>query len=354
AALASASLAVCGVFIYTSVQPLSDTLATFWCTAAVWAALRSRSRGRVWAAGSGWAFSVALLVRPTDALLLPALIIFLGQRKNWLAAAVAGIPLAAILALDNYLLYGSPLRSGYGKLSDLFSVAYFWPSVSHFSVWLVRVLPLGLFALPAVVILAGKKPRWLVAGLVVWAAAFGFCYSFYSFSPQDWSFFRFVEPAFPALLALACLGLQTLVDRLPEPARARRAGLIAAGALGLATLTNLSFHVPDARKHDRKYVEAAAWVQKNAPPSAILLSQLFSGTLYFRTAHTILRWEMPSARDEAGYLATLNKTGRPVYAVLDATEVTDFLLKNTASGKWEQMTGLGEASIWRLTPDGSR
>src|SRR5207247_606421 len=97
-ALAAAGAAVlggCPIFVFTSIQPLSDTLATTWTLASVFTALRAR-RHAGWAVACGAAFSVAVLVRSTNAVLLPALVVFLGLDWPRLARfVVGGIPGAA-------------------------------------------------------------------------------------------------------------------------------------------------------------------------------------------------------------------------------------------------------------------
>lgn len=104
------------VFAFQEVVAMSDVPATAWAIAAVLTAFRAR-RAPLWSAFAGAAFAVGVLVRPMNALLLPALLLALPPRpKNWGLFVVGGIPFAALLLLYNDAAFGSALRTGYGSL----------------------------------------------------------------------------------------------------------------------------------------------------------------------------------------------------------------------------------------------
>jgi hypothetical protein len=335
-----AALALCAVFEFTSMQPLSDTLATFWCTTAVWLALRARRGAVGWSALGGVAFAVAVLVRPSNVLLLPVLVMLLPDGRKLTVAACAALPFAIALGLYQNHLYGSPLRSGYGDVSGLFSTAYFWPTMRHFTVWVSRLVPLGMVGLLISPLLLRGPRRREVAALLLWAAVFIGFYAVYDFSRQDWTFLRFIEPAFPALLVLGGLGLDQIAARLAVAGWPRAAGWIAIGIVGLTLATNVTFKIPDARKHDRMYAEARTWVRDNLPADAPVVCMQFSGVAYFDDGHPILRWDIvgATAAEGAKYLTALHRAGQPVFAVLDAAELADF----------------GSASAWKITPAGNQ
>src|SRR5688572_29119838 len=77
AAAGATALAVCPIFFFTSIQALSDTLATAWSLAAFYCGLRAR-RSNKWAAVCGAALSIAVLVRMTNVFLTPALLVLRG------------------------------------------------------------------------------------------------------------------------------------------------------------------------------------------------------------------------------------------------------------------------------------
>src|SRR5688500_10016456 len=114
AASGAAILALFPVFIFTSIQTLSDTLATTWTLAALFCGLRANAN-RSWASACGAAFAIAVLVRPTNLLLAPALLVLIGFDVKRLSFFVlGGLPGAVWMSLYNHYLYGGVLRSGYG------------------------------------------------------------------------------------------------------------------------------------------------------------------------------------------------------------------------------------------------
>ena len=52
---------------------------------------------------------------------------------RWLPFAAGMIPALGALALVNWRLYGSPLLSGYGEVTDLFSVAAILPNARGYA-----------------------------------------------------------------------------------------------------------------------------------------------------------------------------------------------------------------------------
>jgi hypothetical protein len=79
---------------------------------------------------------MAVLVRPTNVVLLPALLVLLGFHWRKLALAVAGgLPCLAWLAFYDYSVYGGAFRSGYGNWSDFFAWRYVKPADSYFLQW---------------------------------------------------------------------------------------------------------------------------------------------------------------------------------------------------------------------------
>ena len=344
------SLAPCAVFIYSSIQPFSDTLATLWCCTAFWAALRAQRGSMVAAVACGFAFSIVVWVRPSNALLLPALLVLLGDWKKIGLTTLAGLPFAFALGLYQNSLYGGPLRSGYGDLSVLLSADYFGATLTHFAVWVGRLLPLGAFGvLTAGFLLRRTERRREVVALILWVATFVVFHGFYVWSRQDWSFVRFIAPAFPAMLLLGGMGMERALARITPSRQPQAALAIAVAVVVFTTISNISHKVPDARKHDRMYVEAKDWARKNLPPDALVVSMLFSSMLYFQTDHPVVRWDVLGETEGPKYLAIMHRAGQPVYAVLDRSELADPRMKKFP-GKWEKLADFDSASAWKITP----
>jgi hypothetical protein len=154
-----------------------------------------------------------------------------------------------------------------------------------------------------------RAPRQ-TAALLTWVIAFVGFYAFYQYSSQDWSFLRFIEPAFPAMLVLGGLGVAQALAHADGGKRARIEWATVALILIFSAATNLLFRLPDARKHDRMFVMAAHWVRENVPPGALMVCRQFSGTLYFQTGHPILRWDIVAEAAAPRYLAAMARGRR--------------------------------------------
>lgn len=97
----------CPLFVMQNLQPMSDVPAMMWCMAAVLFALQARERWP-WGLAAGAGVAMAVLVRPSNMLLLLPVAVLLGVRwRAWLALAVGGLPGALFLAWFNRQLYVS-------------------------------------------------------------------------------------------------------------------------------------------------------------------------------------------------------------------------------------------------------
>ena len=127
----SAILAVWPVFLAEATEPLSDGVATLWSSASLLFALRA-GRKPAWACASGAAFGMAVLVRPTNVLLLLPLLFALPLRVGTVGLFFAGgLPFGAVFAWYGRTCYGHFLRTGYGDFLASFAVRYF-PSRSRY------------------------------------------------------------------------------------------------------------------------------------------------------------------------------------------------------------------------------
>jgi 4-amino-4-deoxy-L-arabinose transferase-like glycosyltransferase len=197
---AATMLAACPVFLFQALQPMSDVLALLWSLAAVLAAVRAQRR-MAWAATSGIAFGIAVLVRPTSLLVIFPVLAALPWRGRLLALfALAALPAASLLFFYDATCYGSPLRTGYGAGGALADFAWsnFPPRFRHYSRWLARMLAPPLVGWLVYLFRAGKE-RSLRLLLVAWFLPFFVVYCFYG-PYETWWYTRYLLPAIPALL----------------------------------------------------------------------------------------------------------------------------------------------------------
>lgn len=213
---AAVILAVCPVFVFQALQPMSDVVATFWALLAILAALRACNRRR-WAAISGLALGIGALVRPTSTLFALPVFLVIPLRARRLAAFFAGaLPSVLILFAYDSICYGHPLRTGYGAggaFAD-FALANFLPRFRHYARWLLEMLgpPLAAWAIFLACRDAPSRDRALFAA---WLLP---CFLFYCFyGPYEtWWYTRYLLPAIPALILAMLLAFQPRTERLPN------------------------------------------------------------------------------------------------------------------------------------------
>jgi hypothetical protein len=344
-------LAAYPVFVFTTIQPLSDTLATTWSLAAIYCALRASSHAG-WAIAAGTAVAIAVLVRATNALLLPAVLVLIGLDVRRLAGLVlGGLPWAIWLGYYNDVLYGSPLRSGYVDITRAFAWHYGAPTAVHFLKWIALLLPAVVLVLPfAALARRVVTPRVLLA-LALWFGAFFTLYVFYEISHEAWWDLRFILPGTPALLLGTSLGLHALFARLTTQIASRArlivTALLAVWAMGLGWFWTTKLHVLLTKSHEQGYEDASTAARRHFPANALVISSLHSGALYYYTDFPILRWELVSPAEFESFRALLRKTGRPICALLYDLEERE-ALRDKCPGPWIELFRFKNISLWKL------
>ena len=352
AAVGTTVLGLSPMFLFIAVRTLSDVLATTWCLLAVYAALRARRGSGWWAAGGGAAFAMAVLVRPSDILLLPALVLFLGHWRRILWCGLGGVPGALWLMLYQHTLYGDAFRSGYGDIFGIFHTSNFWPTMRHFASWLACLLPAALLILPL-----GALPQWRrrwrdFAALGLWAIAFIGFYAYYDVSKETWWCLRFILPAFPPIILAGLLGLEELCGALPARFVAR-GRVVAATVLVFWTVSASHYwtkqlNAVSGPSFDGAYADVCAWSNANLPSNSVVACMAASGSFYYYTSLPILRWDQIEPSHFRTYGSALLQAGRPLYAMLFAFEQESALTEHMP-GRWEKITTVHDVGIWKLT-----
>ncbi len=336
------------LFLFSSLQPLSDTAAATWSLAAIWSALRLHRTGRLtWAAAAGATFAMAVLVRPTNTVLLPALWVLIGLHwRRLLAFGLAGLPAALWLGYYNHTLYGAATRSGYGDWYSSFGAEYFGPTALHFAHWLVLLLPAVL--LPAALVAGLLRPlrQRSLCVLALWFGAVAGLYSFYTVSHEAWWCLRFILPAFPPLIIAGLLTLQQLTSRWRIGGLVVSAILVAWSALGSWHWTR-QLGVLWTATYESAYQEAAETARRTLPPDALVVAGYISGAVYFYTDLPMLRWDLVEPADFKRYAATMAKAGRPVFALIFEAEEKDALAGHVR-GDWTRIGTVRNVGLWRL------
>jgi hypothetical protein len=349
AAAGATTLALCPIFLFTSIQALSDTLATTWCVAAVYGALRARhSNG--WVVVCSAAFSIAVLVRLTNLFLLPALLVLIGFEWRRLTRFLsAGLPAAMWLAYYNHHQFGSVAATGYGSVADDFSWSNVWPTLIHFVRWLGCLLPAILLALPFMALVKrATRGRELTAFFVAFAAVAGF-YLFYDISQQVWWCLRYILPVVPFLIVAAVLGVEAIALGL-DP-RWPRFRAVAAAVLGLWAIAGSwywtrTLNVMLVQQYEQTYADATLASRVFIPKGALIIANNFSGSIYFYTENPMLRADVVEPEEFAKYVAIAREAGRPVYGVLFDHEEEEAFRR--CAGRWTRLGTHANVGFWRM------
>jgi hypothetical protein len=353
AAAGAVVFGVCPLVLFAAIQPLSDLPAATWCLAAVWAGLRAR-RLPGWAAACGAAFGVAVLVRPTNALLLPALLVLVAWPwRRFLLFCAGGLPLAAWQAFYNHQLFGGVLSSGYINWQGFFAAEYLRPAALFFVRWLAFLLPAVLLVLPVAALGRRDTRTRELAVLALWFLGITSLYLFCAFSHEAWNSLRYLLPGVPPLILAGLLGLEALARARP-PASANRlrtaaAVVIAGWAAGVSwhwTRAQGVFHIP---RHEASYISSPAAARAEFPPGTLVLSCYTSGSLYYYTDFPILRYDAVTPAQFAQYAAKATRAGATVGALLFAEEEAR-ALREHCPGHWQLRRTVDGVQVWRLAP----
>jgi hypothetical protein len=292
---------------------------------------------------------IAVLVRPTNALVLLPAFCMIGFNTRALWAATAGLPFAAMLGLYNLTIYGHPLASGYGNWSESFSSA----NAAH-NTWPIAkglVLLFTPFVLGIVLTPFAKSARNRVALILgLWVAVLTCCYLFYYHTGETWWYFRFLLPAAPAALLLAATGLQSMLLRIFDPQRSWVKGMLLTGfAACLAWQVGGLRHFKPAEivAGERHYRDTADWARAHLPADAVVYCMQNSSALHYYVDHVIARWDhMPSEQHKL-FLQATQAQRRPIFAALFPFEEAEAFAR--IGGRWEKLATVGPTTFYRLT-----
>jgi hypothetical protein len=320
--LAAILIAASPSFLFELMAPASDVAATALWTMALALTLRSSERA---ALGAGLAAALAILTRPNlvplalvvglyflwgvvrvDADRQPAI-----RRTIWFGVAVAA-GCVAVATVNNHL-YGSPLRSGYEPLGALYALANAGPNLDRYPRWLIQSeTPFICLALAAPLFVRHRFKRSTartlaspeVALLCAFAAAVCLSYLFYRpFGRDEWTYLRFLLPAYPALLVLAVsVAIEALRRVTPRDITARTAAAVLCLALA-AWMARESIRrgALTARVAEQRYVDVGRFVDAMLPTNSIFIAKLHAGSIRYYSHRLTMNYEWLEQRwlDEA-------------------------------------------------------
>jgi hypothetical protein len=351
AVLGTTIIAASPLYLNYSLQMMSDVPALVWTAGAILAAWRSRERA-AWALAAGAATAMAVLIRPTNALVFAPIAVALGlSPRRWLLLIAGGLPGAVFYGFDSLSLYGHIFTTGDGDFTASFGSEWIGVTWWHYTRWLS-----ALFT-PVVLLAAGlpwlgrTEPR-KAALLGVWALVFAAFYSAYDCTHQTWWYLRFLLPAIPPLVVGGLLvARQAGLGRRWPLLRTQVFVFALVVIVANSAFWNKRLPALNIGRDNEIYPEAAAWMRGHLPGNAVILSMQMSGTLYYYTDFTFLRWDSCNADNRPGILAALRNGHRPLYAALFPFEA-DAALHEHMPGRWTRVAGLrSELEIWHYESD---
>ena len=341
--IAATLLAFTPVFLYQSIQPMSDVPVTAAWVLCFLLLIKDRSLA------AGFACAAAVLIRPN---LAPLAIVPLYVSHQRLAFAAPVALSAMLLGASQWWWYGSPLRSGYGSSDELFAFANVVPNATRYSRWLLATAPVLLFGFLGIARMRSSRTVQALTAFAVLVIASYLIYAVF----DDWSYLRFLLPALAMLAVLAGVELAAWIGKWPANVRAPMlyALLLAVVAHALWTARAVgTFELAD-RLH--RVEQAADFINAHVPANAVLIAGEQSGSMRYYTGRPIVRWEAASAVTLPAAVATLENAGRPVYIVLDAWEHASFRTRfggvTAVALDWPAAFEAGSSlrtRVWRLS-----
>jgi hypothetical protein len=344
AALGTIFLGLSSLFVLMSVNLMSDVPALTWCSLAVLSGLMSQ-RNSLWAVAAGAAFSMCVLIRPANVLLVAPLAVIFGlDWRRWLLFGLGGVPGAIFQAAVNLHLYGSILTTGYGDVGSLFRAKYLGWSARAYAQWLPVCLTPALVLLAGVFFIPALRGDRRVIALMVWVGVFLVFYAFYFHTSETWWYLRFVLPAFSPMIVLVIMVMRQAVSRFSDSVRWTLGLAAAIAVIGWNIMWFDRFGIPP--RGEKQYQAAASWANENLPHNAVVLAMQASGSLMYYTRFTLVRSDQFERDSFAGVVRACDSAGRPIYAVLFPFEVND-VLSVKIPGRWTKVNSVQDITIWR-------
>lgn len=343
--LAAVMLAASPSFLFQLMQPMSDVPAAAWWTLSLVLVLRHTGPA---AFLGGAAASAAILTRPNLVPLAAVIGAYLlirvaraGSDRAKALMQLAGFTAATLIgcltvAIINDRLYGSPLSSGYEPFDALYSLANLGPNLDRYPRWLLQTqTPFILLGLAAPWLARRERSgtaeqRSAIAHtglLLAFVTMVVLSYLFYlPFGRDDWSYLRFLLPAYPILLVLAVAVAIEIARRVrpnaPMAVTIALATCLAVSAwIGHESIVRGAFRQQDV---DSRYRDVGRYVSSILPANSVLIGHLHAGSIRHYSGRLTMNylWLGPGWLDHV--VKELRDRGYHPLIALEASEAPSF------------------------------
>lgn len=312
--------------------PMSDVpAATFW-TASLVAALRS---GRAGALTSGVMAGIAITIRPNIAplTLAPAALVYLSNRadvktsaSHVTAFAIGCAPFVLFVAWLFNSLYGSPLRSGYGDLGELYALSHAAENLKLYPSWFVDSQgPLAFAWLAAPAVAVWRRGPRLPFRLVLFAFAGLVFFAYLFYLPfETWTYLRFLLPAYPVIFVLAADVFWEASAVLGRWGRGAVMLLIGTAMVGVSATQSDGRNVLEIGSGEQKFADVGRYVASSLPRNALVLAMQHGGNVRYYSGRLTMRYDQLDSAWLDRALAHLRTGGHEPFLVLEDWEVQRF------------------------------
>jgi hypothetical protein len=359
--LAAVALATLPVQLFESMQPMSDVPVTAAWLACWWWLAKSDAVPAANSLLAGAAAAVAVLIRPNLAPLAAVAALFLlvrpanaGIRSRAVNAARFTAPVAgagALVGLLHWHWFGSPLRSGYGTASEIYSLANVAPNVSLYFGWLVETHGAWLLAASlAFVVRTRAVLRWMLAFAAL------VCFAYFIYGPfESWPYLRFLLPALAVACVATAVAIATAVRMFPRAARAPLVMILVLAMAGVQIARARELGVFKLAARQSRASLAGRYLASANRQRAVFIASEQSGAMRYYTGRSIVRWDFLPADALPLVAQRLAEAGHDVWVVLDDWEIGLYREKfrSTPHGSLDWPPAVdagsdGRTQAWRL------
>jgi hypothetical protein len=298
------------------------------------------------AIGAGLGASLAIVTRPNLVPLAAVIGLFFvvqvvrapGERRRWLCLVLfvaATIPGCVAVAAINQHLYGSALRSGYESLDALYAWSNSGPNLDRYPRWLMQTqTPFIGLAVAALWFARARGSHTkapldpsLVGLLLTFAAVVCLSYVFYRpFGRDEWTYLRFLLPAYPVLLVLAVAVTIEVAKRAIGPGTAATsiAVIICVALSGWQARESVRRGALTARVSERRYLDVGRYIEATLPRNSVFIARLHAGSIRYYSGRLTMNYDWLERRWLDDAIGELTTRGYRPFIVVEQDEEPGF------------------------------